>query len=72
MDCLLLLKFAIASDTDGWSAVDTRLGTGGFGFGVGGINPGVQVPFGALRLGPDTSLTATESVPVNEGTHYGK
>ncbi len=26
--------------------VDTRIGTGGFGFGVGSVNPGPQVPFG--------------------------
>ena len=31
--------------------VDTRIGTGGLGFGIGSINPGAQVPFGALRLG---------------------
>lgn len=36
--------------------VDTRIGSGGVGFGIGGINPGAQVPYGALRLGPDTSL----------------
>ena len=53
------------------SVVDTRLGTGGFGFGVGGVNPGVQVPFGAFRLGPDTTLETTSSVPLNLGTHYG-
>jgi len=70
MQIWLICAFAAAA-TDGWSAVDTRLGTGGFGFGVGGINPGVQVPFGAMRLGPDTSLAATESVPFNAGTHYG-
>lgn len=37
------------------SHVDTRIGTGGFGFGVGNVNPGAQVPFGCMRLGPDTS-----------------
>jgi putative alpha-1,2-mannosidase len=34
--------------------VDTLIGTGGAGFGIGSINPGPQVPFGAMRLGPDT------------------
>lgn len=36
--------------------VDTRIGTGGVGFGIGSINPGPQVPFGSMRLGPDTSV----------------
>lgn len=34
--------------------VNPFIGIGGYGFGVGGINPGVQVPFGACRAGPDT------------------
>ena len=36
--------------------VDPKIGTGGIGYGAGGINPGAQVPFGSLRLGPDTAL----------------
>ena len=36
--------------------VDTRIGTGSVGYGVGQMNPGAQVPFGAMRLGPDTTL----------------
>jgi putative alpha-1,2-mannosidase len=35
--------------------VDTRIGTGGAGFGDGSTNPGAQVPFGAMRLGPDST-----------------
>ena len=35
--------------------VDTRIGTGGVGYGDGSLNPGAQVPFGAMRLGPDTT-----------------
>jgi putative alpha-1,2-mannosidase len=35
--------------------VDTRIGAGGVGYGAGSINPGAQVPFGAMRLGPDTT-----------------
>jgi len=31
------------------------IATGGLAYGYGGINPGVQFPFGALRLGPDTT-----------------
>ncbi len=41
-------------------------GTGGFGFGAGSQLPGVQVPYGALRLGPDTS--ALIQLPFQ---HYG-
>eukprot|EP00759_Apiculatamorpha_spiralis_P034157 PhF_6_TR35354/c0_g1_i1/m.51311 len=36
--------------------VDTRIGTGGIGWGIGQLNPGPQVPFGCMRLGPDTSI----------------
>jgi predicted alpha-1,2-mannosidase len=35
--------------------VDPFIGTGGIGFGAGSINPGPQVPGGAMRLGPDTT-----------------
>ena len=38
--------------------VNTFIGTGGFGYGVGGSPPGAQVPFGAMRLSPDSSLGA--------------
>ncbi|CUG88523.1 glycoside hydrolase, putative [Bodo saltans] len=36
--------------------VETRVGSGGAGWGIGMLNPGSQVPFGAMRLGPDTSV----------------
>ena len=36
------------------------IGSGGPGFGYGGVNPGAQYPFGALRLGPDTSNTIAD------------
>ncbi len=35
--------------------VDPRIGTGSQIWGIGHNNPGAQVPFGAFRLGPDTS-----------------
>ena len=35
--------------------VNTFIGSGGSGFGSGGNNPGAQVPFGAIRLGPDST-----------------
>lgn len=37
--------------------VNSFIGTGGLGYGYGGVNPGAQFPAGALRLGPDTTNT---------------
>ena len=34
--------------------VRLSIGTGGEGFGVGGLMPGVQLPFGQIRASPDT------------------
>jgi hypothetical protein len=52
--------------------VDTRIGTGGLAWGVGGQNPGAQVPYGAMRLGPDTSkFDGSDIVEEKEGVHYG-
>ncbi len=48
-----IIGLAVAAPAD---YVSTFIGTGGVGFGIGSTNPGAQVPFGALRLGPDTSL----------------
>lgn len=56
---LLACLFVLASEAvagDPSQFVDPFIGTGGVGFGIGSINPGAQAPFGALRLGPDTSL----------------
>ena len=54
--CLLaLVCVAVASAGSLVDLVDTRIGGGGAGYGDGGINPGPQVPFGAMRLGPDTT-----------------
>jgi hypothetical protein len=36
--------------------VDLRIGSGGDGYGCANFNPGVQVPYGAMRIGPDTSI----------------
>ncbi|KAA0177021.1 hypothetical protein FNF27_01351 [Cafeteria roenbergensis] len=49
--------------------VDTRIGTGGFGFAIGELNPGAQVPFGSMRLGPDTGLGFGVDFPPFD--HYG-
>lgn len=48
--------------------IDTRIGSGGFGFGVGGVNPGPQVPYGAVKLGPDTD---TNGLIFLEFNHFG-
>jgi predicted alpha-1,2-mannosidase len=36
--------------------VDTTIGSGGLGFGYGSVGPGAQIPFGAYRVGPDTTF----------------
>lgn len=47
---------SLARSSDSISYIDTRISNGGFGWGVGGDNPGPQYAFGSMRLGPDTSL----------------
>lgn len=61
MAAALLFLGCAAAGVSPWSRnrtgyVDTRIGSGGAGWGIGQLNPGPQVPFGAMRLGPDTSL----------------
>eukprot|EP00753_Platysulcus_tardus_P003815 PLAT12492.40.p2 GENE.PLAT12492.40~~PLAT12492.40.p2 ORF type:complete len:785 (+),score=427.60 PLAT12492.40:176-2530(+) len=54
---LLLAASARGSDAGDFplgDLVDTRIGSGGSGFGVGSVPPGAQVPFGSARAGPDT------------------
>ncbi len=58
-----LTKLLCENVTDnGWSpapagaAVDLRIGSGGDGYGCANFNPGVQTPFGCMRIGPDTSI----------------
>lgn len=57
---LISKSAAASSSTPLVDLVDTRIGTGGFGFGIGSLNPGAQVPFGAYRVGPDTSAGLDE------------
>ncbi|EGD79581.1 hypothetical protein PTSG_10430 [Salpingoeca rosetta] len=59
---LVLVASAVAAASDSATAgnkhidvVDPFIGTGNFGFGVGGDPVGVQVPFGCVRLSPDGS-----------------
>lgn len=42
------------------AAVNPFIGSGGLAYGYGGLNPGAQVPFGVLRLGPDTTDTVID------------
>lgn len=48
------------ADVPGCQQVNGFIATGGPGYGYGGINPGAQYPFGALRLGPDTTSTIVD------------
>jgi putative alpha-1,2-mannosidase len=41
--------------------VNAFIGTGGYGYGVGSLSPAAQLPFGALRLGPDTASSAADA-----------
>jgi len=49
--------------------VDPRIGTGGTGYGVGTTNPGPAVPFGMVKLGPDTGLGPLQ-LPFTNCTGY--
>ena len=51
--------------------VDMRIGTGGDGFGIGSTMPGVQLPFGAVRVSPDTSGLLFISYRHFGGYYYG-
>jgi predicted alpha-1,2-mannosidase len=43
-----------------YDLVNPFIGTGGFAYGYGGINPGAQLPFSPMRLGPDTTDTVID------------
>lgn len=47
-------------DTAGCDLANVFIGSGGPAYGYGGVNPGAQYPFGAMRLGPDTSNTIAD------------
>lgn len=62
---LLLPLAAIAAGAAGngssaasssYDNVNVFIGSGGFAFGYGSVSPSAQVPFGAMRLGPDTTM----------------
>lgn len=52
---LLLVVASISAIT--FPPLNLYIGTGGFGFGAGSLPFGAQSPYGALRVGPDTSDT---------------
>ena len=58
---------SVAATSDVLDLVEPRIGTAGFGFGVGGDPPGPQVPFAAIRPSPDTSRD--DVAP--DFTHFG-
>lgn len=45
-------------EADKYNSVNVFIGSGGPAYGYGGVNPAAQVPFGAMRIGPDTTLKA--------------
>lgn len=63
---------ALVPDGDLLSLVDPMIGTGGTGFRVGSVNPAAGLPFGLVKLGPDTadSVTGTFSAYHCAGYHY--
>ena len=61
-----------AGTPDVLAHVDPFIGSGGAGFGAGGHNPGAQVPFGIMRLGPDTgTLLGKDEIVEPPFDHYG-
>lgn len=61
MKSLRFLALIAAAEASLTSFVNPLIGTGGLGFGAGSINPGPQVPGGAMRLGPDTTMVLGEN-----------
>lgn len=52
-----VLSIAGAEQCPALDNVNSFIGTGGLGFGYGGVNPGAQTPSGPMRLGPDSTNT---------------
>jgi hypothetical protein len=56
-----LLSYSVSSlNCDAYDKVNCFIASGGLGYGYGGINPGAQLPFSPLRLGPDTTDTVID------------
>ncbi len=68
---LALMSSAAGDNVPCCQQVNSFIGTGGPGYGYGGVNPGAQYPFGALRLGPDTTSSVVDlSFRHFSGYHY--
>ena len=56
---IAVILFTIASitlsQTNNYQYVSTLIGTGGEGYGIGSLPTGAQIPYGMMRLGPDTT-----------------
>jgi hypothetical protein len=52
----VFLKTINAKYCENFDLVDPFIGSSGAGFGYGSVNPAAQVPYGAMRLGPDTTF----------------
>ncbi|CAF5225552.1 unnamed protein product, partial [Rotaria magnacalcarata] len=68
----VLLFLVVRTSTIESPPLNLYIGTGGFGYGAGSLPLGVQSPYGALRLSPDTSDTL--DIPIKfehyAGYHY--
>jgi putative alpha-1,2-mannosidase len=67
---LLFLFFFVlvdlASGCEVFQKTNLFIGSSGFAYGYGAVSPAAQVPFGAMRLGPDTAST----IPDIEFRHF--
>ena len=59
----LLLVLLIGCNGSLIDSVNMYIGTDGHGYGIGGLPVGAQVPFGMVRLSPDSTLTEQIWVP---------
>lgn len=58
-----VLTFVFLSNAGLIDNVNNYIGTDGHGYGIGGLPVGAQVPFGMVRLSPDSTLTEQIWVP---------
>jgi putative alpha-1,2-mannosidase len=52
--------FHIAAALQACEQVNSFIATSGLAYGYGGINPAAQFPYGAVRLGPDSTSTIVD------------
>jgi putative alpha-1,2-mannosidase len=51
---VLAVESAEAGDCPAYDSTNVFIATSGFAYGYGSVSPAAQVPYGAMRLGPDT------------------